>query len=86
MKVAPGKVRVKVIVAGGVTGPTGTEQDVVAPVRKLAKVSPGRVRVKVRVAAGVAGPTGIMHETVTVWTPLSVAVKVAPSSVEIEVS
>lgn len=87
VKVAPGKVRVKVIVAGGVTEPTGTVQDGVAPVRKLVKVAPGRVRVRVRVAAGVAGPTGTVHEeTVTVWMLLSVAVKVSPSSVEIEVS
>jgi hypothetical protein len=47
VKVATGSVRgcVRVIVAGGDSGPTGVEHEVSVAVMKLVYVTPGRVRV-----------------------------------------
>lgn len=87
MKVAPGSVRVRVIVADGDSGPTRGGHVVAEAVTKLVYVAPGNVRVIVAVEGGVAGLTRAEHVvTVRVWKLLRVAVTVAPSSVEIDVS
>jgi hypothetical protein len=87
VKVAPGSVRVcvRVIVAGGDSGPTGIEHEVSVAVMKLVYVAPGRVRVYVISSGPVAGPTGAVQH-VTVLTLFNVVVNVAPSSDEIIVS
>lgn len=83
MNVAPGNVRVNVIVAGGFAGPRVEQDDVT----KLVYVSPGRVCVRVSTDGAVTGPMGMEHVDLTrVSTLFRVVVCVCPSLVEIEVS
>lgn len=80
---APGKVRVNVIVVGGLGGTCGVQEDET----KLVYVAPGKVRVKVSTDGAETGPIGTEHVAVViVWTLCNVAVSVGPSLVETVVS